>query len=100
EEKDQRHKTTDMKLSTSPNPFTTSTTIHLLGIGHSAEGKELKIYNITGRLVKKLSLPTAYSQLPTGVTWDGRDNEGREVQGGVYFLKVGGECVGKVVKVR
>ncbi|MCK4233789.1 hypothetical protein KAX75_05135, partial [candidate division WOR-3 bacterium] len=63
EEKDQRHKTTDMKLSTSPNPFTTSTTIHLLGIGHSAEGKELKIYNITGRLVKKLSLLTAYSLL-------------------------------------
>ena len=100
EEEDQRHKTRDMRLFCHPNPFTTSTIIHLTGIGHSAEGKELKVYDITGRLVKKLSLLTAYSLLPTVVTWDGRDAEGKKVNAGIYFLKADGKYVGKVVKVR
>jgi len=100
EKRDQRLKTTDIRLTASPNPFATSTTIHLSGIGHSAEGKELKIYDITGRLVKKLSLPTAYSLLPTRITWDGRDEEGKEENAGIYFLKADDVNVGKVVKVR
>jgi len=34
------------------------------------------------------------------VTWDGRDAEGKKVNAGIYFLKVDGRLVGKVVKVR
>jgi len=96
----QRYKTRDTKLLFHPNPFTSSTTISFTCLGHSAEGKELKIYDITGRLVKKLSLPTAYSLLPTVVTWDGRDAEGKKVNAGIYFLKLDDKPAGKVMKVR
>ncbi len=75
-------------LRCSPNPFATSTTIHLAGIGQRAERMEIQIYDLSGRLVRNLSLPTAYSLLPTGVAWDGRDSAGRRVAPGIYFVKL------------
>ena len=76
-------------LNVRPNPFISSTTIHLLGEQeHKGIGaQEIKIYNLSGRLVKQFRLPTAYSLLPTVVKWDGRDNDGRRLPGGVYFLR-------------
>ncbi|MCK4233627.1 hypothetical protein KAX75_04310 [candidate division WOR-3 bacterium] len=35
-----------------------------------------------------------------GATWDGRDEVGNVVSAGIYFLKLKGKAVGKVVKVR
>ena len=49
---------------------------------------EIQIYDLSGRLVRNLSLPTAYSLLPTGVAWDGRDSAGRRVAPGIYFVKL------------
>ncbi|MCK4395544.1 DUF1565 domain-containing protein [candidate division WOR-3 bacterium] len=71
-----------------PNPFTTSTTITLFitSIGHRAEGIELKIYDVSGRLVNELLLPTSYSPLTTEISWDGRDEKGKSVKTGVYFM--------------
>jgi len=39
-------------------------------------------------LVKKLSLGTWQLALGTDVSWNGRDDRGEEVSGGVYFLKL------------
>lgn len=107
ERKDLRPETTDIRLNASPNPFTSEVRIQTTedrkensDVCFSTSDLCLEIYDVSGRLVKKLSLPTAYSVLPTGVTWDGRDEKGKELQSGIYFLMVGGECVGKVVKVR
>lgn len=71
-----------------PNPFTTYTTITLSipSIGHRAEGMELKIYDVSGRLVNELLLPTSYSPLTTEISWDGRDEKGKSVKTGVYFM--------------
>ncbi|MCK4576149.1 FG-GAP repeat protein, partial [candidate division WOR-3 bacterium] len=96
EEKDQRHKTRDIRLHCHPNPFTTSTTISLTlpnighsakGIGQNKEGIELKIYDVAGRIVKQFTLPTTYSLLPTVVTWDGKNVSGKKVSTGIYFIK-------------
>jgi len=84
-----------------PNPFTTSTTITFTLPG--AEGTELKIYDVSGRLVKSFSLFTPHSSLSSSVSWDGKDNSGNELQGGVYFIRLtSGDFVSirKVILVR
>ena len=55
-------------------------------IGLGARDATLKIYDVTGRLVKKYSLPTPYSLLPTVISWDGTDDTGRSVAEGVYLV--------------
>jgi hypothetical protein len=71
-------------------------------IGQSAKGIELKIYDISGRLVKDLS--SLITNNPTSlVTWTGDDDLGRPVAAGVYFVKLtadGKEKVEKAVLLR
>ena len=101
EQKDQRHKTRDIKLSASPNPFTSLVSVKCSGISEKQEAS-LEIYDISGRLVKRLrrsEVPNSQF-LILNYTWDGRDNEGKKVNAGIYFLKLDGKPVGKVVKVR
>lgn len=74
-----------------PNPFNSSTIINF-SIPHtqSNSSTELAIFNIQGQLIKKLLKHT----LPGGnymTKWDGRDEDGKQVNSGIYFyrLKVG-----------
>jgi len=68
-----------------PNPFNATTTIHfdiaLAGL------VELRIYDVSGRLVRKLvnqeMLPARHM-----VEWDGRDDRGSPVTSGVYFHRL------------
>jgi flagellar hook assembly protein FlgD len=61
----------------------------------------LRIYDISGRLVRDLSsLVTLPSSL---VTWLGDDENGRQVAAGIYFVKLsadGQELVKKAVFLR
>ncbi len=78
-----------------PNPFMDKIEINLF-IEHRAEGIELKIYDVSGRLIKNFPI----SQFPNfNVVWDGKDVEGNEVRAGVYFLKFGGLHIGKAIKL-
>jgi hypothetical protein len=75
-------------LSISPNPSRNVAYIHV-GQGLKADG--LKIYDISGRLVKNLYSalnPKSYS-----VTWDATNERGQKVPAGLYFvqLEMGGE---------
>jgi hypothetical protein len=45
----------------------------------------MKIYDISGRVVKDFTL---YSLLPTIVCWDGRDNSSKQLSNGVYFCQI------------
>ena len=76
----------------SPNPFNPSTTINYqLKEQSSSAGPlipaTLNIYNIRGQLVRTLvneeRLPGSYS-----VTWDGKDQNGKQVSSGVYFYRL------------
>jgi outer membrane protein assembly factor BamB len=71
-------------LYVSPNPFSTSIAIHLSSMVHGAEGAELKIFDVSGRKVREISLFTFNFSL--GVSWDGRDDAGKRVAPGVYFV--------------
>jgi hypothetical protein len=70
-----------------PNPFSGSTSIRFEM--PAAGTAELGVYDVAGRLVKRL----LSGHLPAGshlTVWDGVDEQGRRVSGGVYFahLKV------------
>jgi hypothetical protein len=86
-ESDQRLETRRGKLRCYPNPFTTVTTIDLLGVRGNTK-RNLTIYDSAGRLVKSVQLTTSTNQL------------GADLPPGIYFLKLNGKPVGKVVKVR
>jgi hypothetical protein len=100
-------------LSIHPNPFTTVTTITFTlpsaqehkSTGAQGETIALKIYDVTGRLVKTFSLLSPPSSLISSVTWDGRDDRGDDTRKGVYFVKLTIEdknfeesCSEKVIK--
>jgi hypothetical protein len=87
-------------LRASPNPFTGSTTLRLSG--PPAAAARILIFDATGRLVR-----TAWEGSLDGrevtITWDGRDQSGRETPAGIYLLRVestGGEAVGRLVKMQ
>jgi hypothetical protein len=105
EEPDLRHKTKDAKLLASPNPFSSEVRIQLTedrkksDICPLSSDLCLTIYDISGRLVKSFSVPRSQFSIPR-YSWNGRDDAGKVVSPGVYFLKLNDKPVGKVVKVR
>ncbi len=73
-------------LHSEPNPFRDRVTIRWrIEDGRwKSEDISLRIYDATGRLVKEFILPTA----STAISWDGRDDSGRKVGSGVYFVRL------------
>ncbi len=67
-----------------PNPFIRETTL-TCELTRPAELLTVKIYTITGRLIRQLetNAPSGFIQLE----WDGKDDDGNEVANGVYFGK-------------
>lgn len=71
-----------------PNPFNPVTCIRFaVGKTQSPSHISLKIYNLCGQLVRTLvdeeKIPGTYT-----VTWDGKNNSGKEVASGIYFYQL------------
>ncbi len=86
-------------LELSPNPFSKQMKIKFQALPTSGRESSqggtnsksqatMSIYDATGRLVKDFSLPTAYSLVPTVVSWDGTDQTGKKLPPGVYFVRL------------
>ncbi len=78
-----------------PNPFNPSTAIsYSVPQSAGAATVSLKVYNISGRLVRVLAQGPAIPGEHT-VYWDGADRRGREVSSGVYIyrLQAGGKAL-------
>jgi len=78
-------------LTVYPNPFKGKIDIRY-GIPNEVDSRQyavgsIRIYDIVGRLVKNFSVLTAYSLVPNVIPWDGRDDFGKKLPSGVYFLK-------------
>ncbi len=75
-------------LQNAPNPFNASTAISfLIPFRLAHEPTRLSIYNLAGQLVRVLQFET----LQAGehrLSWDGRDDLGREVASGVYIYRL------------
>lgn len=74
-----------------PNPFRRAVSLRLTADGPKGIG----IYDATGRCVRTLAVGREPSAVGA-VVWDGRDEEGRAVAAGTYFIRAGadsGDCV-------
>ncbi len=68
-----------------PNPFNPTTSIRFEL--RTSESVSLRVYDVQGRLVRTL-LDEARSAGSYTVVWDGRDNSGRSVGSGPYFVRM------------
>jgi hypothetical protein len=66
-----------------PNPFSGRVQIQLSGFEPS--GVRATIYDVTGRLVRRID---AIAAATPAMQWDGRDDAGRLSRAGVYFLRI------------
>ncbi|MGB2769015.1 MAG: T9SS type A sorting domain-containing protein [Candidatus Zixiibacteriota bacterium] len=71
-----------------PNPFNPVTTIrYTIGGGQGSTHTKLKIYDLLGRKIKTLVNEEQTAGIYE-VSWDGKDDLGREVASGVYFYRL------------
>jgi len=100
-------------LQSYPNPFSRSTTVtyqmpSAVSRRRTADDVStyqpinLSLYDLSGRLVRTLidkpfNYPTM--ELSNDVVWDGRDEKGRELPGGVYFLRLTSTGLARSAKV-
>ncbi|GAH07042.1 unnamed protein product, partial [marine sediment metagenome] len=92
--------TNSMELMAYPNPFKQMTEIRYQitdsGLQMANSGIQIKIYDVTGRLVKYFSLPLSGISYPISViTWDGLDELGNDCPPGVYILDVQAKGISK-----
>jgi hypothetical protein len=85
-------KLTDVTLSSRPNPFSSPGTSIEFRLPETATVK-LAVYDVAGHLVRNLLEERAPAG-PHAMFWDGRDNVGRKLATGVYFVKI--EVAGQV----
>jgi hypothetical protein len=94
-----------MLLQNNPNPFNPETWIPY--VMAEPERVTIRIYNVTGRLVKTLNLGDraagAYISKEKAAYWDGTNENGENVSSGVYFytLEAGSyRAAGRMVIIR
>ena len=87
-----------MTLQPYPNPFRDRVEIQYT-LPSNTTHVQFKIFDATGRLVQNLLLPTAYSLVPTVLSWDGQDLNGKKLSSGVYFIHMETENQRAVKKV-
>lgn len=73
-------------LSASPNPFNPRTSIAFTL--DAAADVAIDVHDVRGRHVRALLAPTRLDAGPHTQAWDGRDDAGRPVPGGVYLASV------------
>jgi flagellar hook assembly protein FlgD len=78
-----------------PNPFRATTTLHFAVAGGGAV--RIRVYDVSGRAVRHL-LAARVDDGEHRVTWDGRDDEGRPVRAGIYFLRLEAPGIERIVK--
>jgi len=94
------------KLSAYPNPFSTKTIIRLQTIDYRPQTKNenntdekssvfglrssvsLRIYDLSGRLIRSFPINQSTNHQLTSVVWDGRDDRGKRVPSGVYLYQL------------
>jgi hypothetical protein len=88
-------------MSVKPNPAGGTATISF-SLG-SAMDIEAAIFDVRGRTVRVLAAGRRFPEGSNSISWDGRDQAGRLVSGGVYWVRVRAgrqEAVRKLVLIR
>jgi hypothetical protein len=98
-------------LTCHPNPFTQTTSIRYeipeaayqnisgsAGRASEYQQPELRIYDVSGRMIRDFSDQLSVIGYPSSVKWDGMDDSGRNVAQGVYFVRFQAKGLERVVK--
>jgi len=96
------HAITYKFLQIHPNPFHNKTVISYF-MERDIKNVVLKIYDVTGRLVKSFNHLTNHQLLFNQITWDGTDDFGKKIPTGVYFCRLETDkytVTKKIVKLR
>jgi hypothetical protein len=91
----------DVRLAAFPNPTTGG--IRLEFTMPQAAGASLEIHDPAGRLVRRLENGRAGDGTPGSVWWNGQDDRGTFVPGGIYFARLqwnGGSRITRIAIVR
>jgi len=81
--KEQTIESANIVLSNFPNPFNPSTSISYQLSEQEMFSASIDIFNVKGQIVK------TYNHLNgTSITWNGTDNNGTEVDSGIYFYQL------------
>ena len=73
-------------LSISPNPFREITNLKFQ-IPSSKSQSTLGIYDVSGKIIRSFDLSSGFLPLASTISWDSRDDLGRRVPAGVYFVR-------------
>jgi flagellar hook capping protein FlgD len=73
------------RIQAAPNPFASSTAIQFSI--PTAGPTEVMAYDVAGRLVRRLH-QGALNAGAHAIDWDGRDEAGRDVRSGIYFIRI------------
>ena len=74
-----------VRVQAAPNPFSSSTAIQF-SISTTGD-TEVNAYDVAGRLVRRLHRGSLRAG-PHALDWDGRDEAGRDVRSGIYFIRI------------
>jgi len=85
------------KFEVQPNPFREKALIILPELDVPPQDISLKIYDVSGRLVKQFNHSTI--QPFNRVFWDGTDDNGRKLARGIYFCELAIPEKGKTIKI-
>lgn len=85
------------RLDSYPNPFNPSTTIRF-ALGE-ASSVELSVYDATGRAVRTIASGERLAAGEHERAWNGRDDAGRVVAGGVYFARLRADGAAQTVRL-
>ncbi|MEO0165532.1 MAG: C25 family cysteine peptidase [candidate division WOR-3 bacterium] len=84
-----------LKLEVLPNPFQNQCVIkfHISDfkfpqIDDVGQGFSLAVYDVVGRLVKSFNLSFYISNHASNIVWDGKDDAGRKLPAGIYFIQL------------
>jgi hypothetical protein len=69
-----------------PNPFTRMLNIKFSGTTENQK-INLKIYDLSGRLVNGFSISTTKSSHTQTIIWDGKNKHSKDLSSGIYFLR-------------
>lgn len=75
-----------LSVSAHPNPFNPRTTL-VFGVPGTGP-LDLKVYDVSGRLVRTLLSGATFTEPLGTAEWDGRDEIGRRVAAGVYLCRL------------
>jgi len=56
--------------------------------GYTISDINLKIYDVSGRIIKSFNLESCIVNQVSAVIWDGTDDSGRRLPAGVYFVRL------------